>query len=697
MVLLATKPGRYISRTMTKAVSILLVIVVGMVLGGCDGSQVRPQTDADTIKNSRQGYEALFTVGALHDIEIVISTEEWLGLIRDMADYARDDTGGRPMTGSYRSATFVYRGPAGDAIIGEVGFRTKGHVNRPYPQDPKVLALPDLHDLFDLHRAHFKIKFNEVFEQEEETPEWEDRNQRRFAKLRELELRMNSHNIPANGDWNESQIQEIYSYELMRRAGVNACRVGSARLWITIGEEKHYFGVYALIEPVDKSFLTKRYGSGANDGNLYKCLWGNSGPANLGPIDDPDNFEHPLASNPNIVGVKDWQDHYRPTYDLKTNTEQPDHTVLLDFISNLNTLNGEELKEYLDTNFEVDRFLRYLAVNVLLGRWDDYWSIGNNYYLYFNNDGKIEHYPVDFDMALGEGWSLFDVANASVYSWGNRDRELLEIIYPNMSQEKVEEYAADIDYPLVEKILEIDEYRQTYEHYLAEFMKPANKLFTFSEYESTFKRLYTLYSPHLDNEMDEGEEMYISNNIRMYFRNRTLSIIEELGLNEADYDVPDDIDDGGGEVLPAFTHTGELSFTATEYTHHEPGFSLQHPASWTDSTKTELYEAISPSRTTGLFVSSWTSRASSLVGAVIATLREGPVRIIASGETTLADGAPAEIVEYTAILGGTEVHCYSIGLLTGSRWLTVNLWNIDQYSRFDRRLLEEIAHTLRLN
>jgi len=682
---------------MTKAVSVLLVVLVGVVLGGCAEGQVRPQTDADTIKYSRLGYEELFTVGTLHDIEIVISTEEWHGMIQDMVDYAQDNTTTLPMTGNYRSATFVYRGPAGDATIEGVGFRTKGHVNRPYPQDPKVLALPDLHSLIDLHRAHFKIKFNKVFDQEEGTPEWEDRNQRRFAKLRELELRMNSSNIPANGQWNTSQIQELYSYELLRRAGVNAPRVGSARLWITIGEEKHYFGVYTLIEPVDKSFLTKRYGSGANDGNLYKCLWGNSGPANLGPIDDPDNFEHPLANNRRIVGVKDWQNGYRPTYDLKTNTEQPDHAVLLDFISNLNALSGEALKTYLDANFEVDRFLRYLAMNVLIGKWDDYWSIGNNYYLYFNNDGKIEHYPVDYDMAYEGGNLLFDTTSIGIYEWGNRDHELLEIIFPQMPLETIDDYAADFDYPLVEKLWEIDEYRQMYEHYLAEFMKPETKLFTFSEYERTFNRLYALYSPHLDNEMDEGEEMFISNAIRMYFRTRTLSIAEELGLNEADYDVPDDIAEDVGEVLVAFAHTGELSFTATDYTHPEPGFSLQHPADWTDTTKTALYEAIAPSRTTGLFVSSWANRAPSLVEIVIATLREGPVRIIASGETTLADGTPAEIVEYTATLGGTGTHCYSIGLLTGSRWLTVNLWNVDQYSQFDRGFLEEIAHTLRLD
>ncbi len=198
---------------MTKTVSLLLIILVGMVFGGCDAGQVRPQTDADTIKYSRQGYEALFTVGTLHDIEIIISTDEWLGLIQDMADYSRE-TGGSPLTGNYRSATFVYHGPAGDVIIEDVGFRTKGHVNRPYPQDPKVLALPELRSLFDLHRAHFKIKFNEEFDLEEGTQEWEDRNQRRFAKLRELELRMNSYNI----QWDTSQIQEFFSYELLQRS-----------------------------------------------------------------------------------------------------------------------------------------------------------------------------------------------------------------------------------------------------------------------------------------------------------------------------------------------------------------------------------------------------------------------------------------------------------------------------------------------
>ena len=131
-----------------------------------------------------------------------------------MRDYARTDPARRPLTGNYRKATFIYRGPAGDAIIEEVGFRTKGHYNRPYPED--VFG--------DLHRGHFKVKFNRVFEQPEGSWEWEERSQRRFCKLRELEFRLNS-NAPDYGQWDTSQMREFYANDLLNRAGVYASRV----------------------------------------------------------------------------------------------------------------------------------------------------------------------------------------------------------------------------------------------------------------------------------------------------------------------------------------------------------------------------------------------------------------------------------------------------------------------------------------
>jgi len=315
---------------MMKLLSVALLAFILFAFGGCAGGDILPQS-GDAIKFSRQGYEVLFTHGNLHDIEIVISQEEWDGLLRDMWVYATNAPDRRPLTGNYRRATFIYRGPAGDAIIEEVGFRTKGHFNRPYPQDLQG----------QFHRSHFKIKFNKVFDQEEGTTEYEERSQRRFAKSRELELRMNTFNV-ATGDWDTSQMRELYAYDLMRRAGVNTSRTSSTRLTITIGGEKHYFGIYTLIEVVDKSFLTKRYGSNRNDGNLYKCLWTGYGPASLEPFDK--YKDNPFVNSNGIIGVKDWRNHYRPTYDLKTNTDVPAHTVLLDFIHNLDALSGVDCR-----------------------------------------------------------------------------------------------------------------------------------------------------------------------------------------------------------------------------------------------------------------------------------------------------------------------------------------------------------------
>ena len=672
-------------------VVILVAAILAASLAACSPGDGGEPPDQETIKYSPQGYEPLFTLGNLHDIEIVISQNEWDGLLLDMQLYAEDDLQGRPLTGNYRKATFIYKGSAGDAMIEEVGFRTKGHVNRPYPQDEYGV----------LHKAHFKIKFNKVFEQQEGTQEWENRNQRRFAKLRELELRMNTHNAVVSTSWDTSQMREIYGYEMMRRAGVNCPRVGSARLWITIGGQKHYFGIHTIIEQVDKSFLTKRYGSAANDGNLYKCLWADSGPANLGPIDDPNNYQHPIAQDPRIIGVKDWQSHYRPTYDLKTNTDNPDHTVLLDFVSNLNALNGTAFKEYLDANFEVDLFLRNLAMNVLLGKWDDHWSIGNNYYLYFNNDGKIEYFPVDLDMMLGEGFRLFDTFHIGIYDWGNHNRELLQVMAPEIPDEWLDEYAS-FDYPLVEKMFQISEYRQTYEYYLAEFMKPEHELFTFAEYERIFNLLQPVYAPYLDNDMGEGEDMFISDTARMYFYGRTKSIIEQLGLDPEDYELPS-IEEVFMPEPPAEELTGrepveETSFEATEVTNESYGFSFKHPADWTDGTRTLLYEAIAPSQTSGLYVSAWPFGWEERFYVVLSLmLQEGPVEFLALGDTVLAGDTAASIAEYHATIAGWQMHCYSIGVRRGEQWITVHLWNIDDYGPFQSMLFEEIAHTLRFD
>ncbi len=375
-----------------------------------------------------------------------------------MKDYAENDIMGLGRTGKYRKATFVYRGPAGDRTIQEVGFRTKGNASRTIPQDID----DETGEHGALHRAHFKVKFNESFDLAEGTDAYRNRDDRRFCQLRKLDFRMNAFDPPW---WDESQVREIYSFDLLDRAGVTAPRTGSAKLYITIEGVRNYFGIYTIIEPVDKSFLTKRYGKDGNDGNLYKCLFGDSGPATLEPIEDVPVL---MFEERRVIGSKDWKTNYRPTYDFKTNEEAADHTVLLDFINKLNTLSGSDLKSYLDANFRVKDFLMAQAINVLLGKWDDYWSMGNNYYLYFNNRGKIEFIPVDYDMVFGQAIPLIDTDTVGIYAWPNIVNQFLALQLPAFlglpTNIPVEILVGLLDLihtwdsPLVKKIFEIPEY-----------------------------------------------------------------------------------------------------------------------------------------------------------------------------------------------------------------------------------------------
>lgn len=511
--------------------------------GGDNGGQGTPDVD---VKYLSKGYEDLFTQGLLHDIEIRISQAEWNGLIQDMKAYMK--------TGNYRSATFVYKGPAGEVTLENVGFRVKGNLSRVIPED----------NAGTFHRAHFKVRFNHEFDLVEGSDTYELRKERRFGRLRAMNLRMPS---PGPPNFDPTQIREKFSYDLFERAGAYTSKVGSARVTITIEGVQHYFGIYNLEEPIDKSFLSKRYTKDGNDGNLYKCIFGDSGPASLETVDGVNGSGNATMIFPErrIIGIKDWTKQFRPTYDLKTNEDEADHGVLLDFIHNLNTLDGPDLKTYLDGNFEVDRFLRYLAMNFLINRWDGYTTSGNNYFLYFHNDGKIEFMTVDHDSALNSV-ALFYDTETGIYEWANQANELASII----SGVSLSYFNSVRDYgsPLTHKILDIAEYRTLYEGYLEEFIRPENKMFLYSEFEKSFDQLYALYSPHLENDIGEGETMVKLEAVRKFFYDKTKSVVDQLGLVEADYETkPPSLAAPGGVSASDATSSDSItvSWTAVAY------------------------------------------------------------------------------------------------------------------------------------
>lgn len=479
------------------ALLVLACLLVGLTLAApmLSGTGARAVSGINAKDPSKAGasllyvdskdFFRLFRDDTVKILTISISPEEWQGMLQDMARMRPIDD--RMRTGNYRRATLTYEDKDGKITLENVGIRTKGNTSRILPQDGQ-----------GYHRAHFKIKFNETFDYEEDSQAYRELSQRSFMTLDALILKANMWNDP-------SFVHEKYAYDLMREAGLKVPQISMTKVIFKIGDKTVDYGVYSMVEPIDKSFLEKRYTNA--QGNLYKSLWQNFGPATLEPI-----------TQSKAVGIKDWTKNYRPSYDLKTNKDNADHTVLLTFIEKLNSLDGEELKAYLEETFEVDTFLKFMALNMLLGMPDDYWAMGNNYYLYFNPQGKLEFLPYDYDQCLGSGWDgnlprgLVSIATANILKWNNS----AAILSGQPSSR-----------PLVEKILSFDDYKDRYLKYLKDFSMAQDSPFSYSRFMALYESVEALYGPLMKNDTMESSTMTLSNE-EWYFETKLRSVESQL-------------------------------------------------------------------------------------------------------------------------------------------------------------------------
>lgn len=449
-----------------------------------DGDPADTRADADTPASAfapwpvaaPPAFDAFFADGVVQRVTLRVSQSEWDAMIAHMLEYAAVD--GNMRTNRYFRADFVHTREDGQTVIEEVGFRTRGNTTR---------ELPEVDGQF--FRAHFKVKFDATFDLTPGTPEYATRDDRRFAGMKELSFKWGREKDP-------SQIRELFAYTLFSRVGVLVPRVVPVDLTFQIGARTVHYGLYLGIENIDKPFLTKRLGAD-NDGNLYKCLWLNEGPATLTPI-----------TNARAVGVKDWTRNYRPAYDLQTNEASSDHGRLFALIDALKRLDDEALATWLDQHFDTERFLRALAVNVLVGMPDDYWAMGNNYYLYFGEPlGRF--IPWDYDHGLGGGWGgepAWDheqIADSDPFVWKNLNRA----------------FGVALDHPLVDRLLAMPTIRRRYAALLDTILDEG--LFSPGAWRTLYDRQAPLYGPFLANDtgQDEvmeaaGEEAWIARRIR---------------------------------------------------------------------------------------------------------------------------------------------------------------------------------------
>ncbi|MDF2700812.1 MAG: hypothetical protein K0Q49_2375 [Haloplasmataceae bacterium] len=475
-------------------VILLISILLLLILSSCTSKIVETDISYNTIinnrdSNSKEDFHRLFSNDIKHEITIEISDTEWKKMHQDMNNYHNQY--GNYKSDTYYRANMIYKDQYGTIEIDQVGFRTKGNTSRVLPQNSDGT----------LNSSHYKIKFDETFDNQVNTFDYQSLNNRKFFDLEEL-------NLKYNRNYDSTYISEIFSYNLFNLVGVKAPRATLATFTLKIDHKEILLGVYNIIEPIDKEFIDKRYEEDEATGNLYKCLWQDFGPATL-----INNYL------PKAIGIKDASINYRPSYDLKTNKEKFDFKDLKSFINNINKLNGSEFQNYIENNFEVDNFLKLLALGVLIGNPDDYRSMGNNYYLYHNtNSNKFEMIPYDYDHSLGQGWigepafTNYSIG-ASIYDWPNNN-----LIWNNP--------VGNGTHPLVDKVLSIKKYQDKYEQYLNDYITPNNDIFNYNSFLEQYYRYKNLYN--IDAMTSKQNYVFGERNSRWYFEQKIKDIKDQL-------------------------------------------------------------------------------------------------------------------------------------------------------------------------
>ena len=341
----------------------------------------------------KEGYDYVWDDAVIPEIHLEVSLSEWNRLL------SLYDANAYTTQYVMATATFVKEGET--TVIDSVGLRIKGNTSRRRPEG--YYGQMHQRDNTDWHHAHFGVNLRKYVDDDAHT----------IQGVRKLHLK-----------WfkdDPAYVREVFCFELFRRAGVwTALRDNYCRLWLHVEGDSHeaYYGVYGMLEPIDKRYLKDRKNRfGSSDGYLWKCRNAAAG-----------------LNNPNGDIWYDDDTDDRHAYTLETNTSEFDsaRVQLVDFMNKINGLSDNDFRTWIQQVTDVDLLLKTYAVNVAVGMWDDYWNNANNYYLYFNGTGtsgyKFYFIPYDYDNTLGTSLRCGvqdDAGRHSPLNWGNDNNRLI--------------------------------------------------------------------------------------------------------------------------------------------------------------------------------------------------------------------------------------------------------------------------------
>ena len=182
-----------------------------------------------------------------------------------------------------------------------------------------------------------------------------------------------------NNVMDSTRIREALAYSVYSAAKVPASRTAFVKLYLTV-PEKHdnvYVGVYTLIEPVDKTFLSAHFKN--DNGMLLK----------------PEKIQ-----GLPYMGEK-WE-AYKDKFNPKREPTEPQKRRLIEFTKLINQADDATFNKEITAYLDVDGFLRYVAASSLTANLDSFVGLGHNYFVYLHpNTNRFHFIPWDLDLSFG--------------------------------------------------------------------------------------------------------------------------------------------------------------------------------------------------------------------------------------------------------------------------------------------------------
>jgi spore coat protein H len=260
-----------------------------------------------------------------------------------------------------------------------------------------------------------------------------------------------------NNVTDSSEMNEVLSYRLYRDAGVPAPRSAYARVYVTVpGKYKRqYFGLYSLIENVDKNFLEHNFHS--KEGAILKPVT----PSLFTDLGD------------------EWR-NYNQTYDPKTELSQEEKKRIIDLCKFVTKSSDSEFAAKVGDYIAMDEFARYMAVMVFLSDLDGILGPGQNFYLYLNaKSQKFSFIPWDQDHSFGQ----FGMRGTQ------EQRENLSIMKPWQGENS-----------FLERVFKVEAFKKPYLAHMAEFSK---SIFQPERFAKQVDELKAAIRPAIKEESDE--------------------------------------------------------------------------------------------------------------------------------------------------------------------------------------------------